>query len=120
VITYIAISTRCIYRIAEMADGWGSLIMRNQPSFVILHGIMYVIAVFAMNFTHPSFLFKQSYATIKTERMESEAQVAWETWVERIEFQRSRVIFFISSWFPMRQKTVRQSCFRIVTLILLV
>lgn len=36
---YICILIRCIYRIAEMSGGWGSTIMRDEPSFIVLEGL---------------------------------------------------------------------------------
>ncbi|RYP73638.1 hypothetical protein DL771_003526 [Monosporascus sp. 5C6A] len=36
---YIGIMIRCLYRIAEMARGWGNEIMRDEPSFIILEGL---------------------------------------------------------------------------------
>ncbi|KAE9380228.1 RTA1-domain-containing protein [Stipitochalara longipes BDJ] len=76
IIAYACISVRCIYRITEMAGGWRNKIMESQVAFVILDGVMCVIAVFAMNFFHPGFLFKQSYATLKTEQIEPDMEMA--------------------------------------------
>lgn len=67
IISYTTILIRCIYRIAEMAGGWSNPIMQDQVSFIILDGVMCVIAVLALNIFHPGFLFKQSYATVKEE-----------------------------------------------------
>jgi hypothetical protein len=36
---YSGIFIRCIYRIAEMSGGWGSTIMRDEPSFIVLEGL---------------------------------------------------------------------------------
>lgn len=36
---YFSILIRCIYRIAEMSGGWGSTIMRDEPSFIVLEGL---------------------------------------------------------------------------------
>ena len=33
-IVYTAIFARCVYRIAEMANGWRNPIMQNQPLFI--------------------------------------------------------------------------------------
>jgi hypothetical protein len=75
IIAYACISIRCVYRIAEMAGGWRNKIMQDEPAFIILDGVMCVIAVLAMNFFHPGFLFKQSYATLKAEQMEPDAEM---------------------------------------------
>ncbi|KAK0715493.1 RTA1 like protein-domain-containing protein [Lasiosphaeris hirsuta] len=36
---YAGILVRCVYRIAEMAGGWGNNIMRDEPSFITLEGL---------------------------------------------------------------------------------
>ncbi|KAI0132429.1 RTA1 like protein-domain-containing protein [Xylariales sp. AK1849] len=54
---YAAILIRCIYRIAEMAGGWGSTIMRDEPSFVVLEGFMVFIAVALLTAFPPGILF---------------------------------------------------------------
>jgi len=34
----LAITIRCVYRIAEMAHGWANPIMRNEAEFMVLDG----------------------------------------------------------------------------------
>ena len=41
---YACLFIRCVYRIAEMAGGWGNHIMQDQPSFVVLESFMVLIA----------------------------------------------------------------------------
>ena len=38
-LAYVAIFTRCCYRIAEMAKGWKNPIMQNQTDFIVLDGV---------------------------------------------------------------------------------
>ena len=38
-VAYLCILIRCIYRVAEMAGGWGNYIMQDQPSFIVLEGL---------------------------------------------------------------------------------
>ncbi|ETS83575.1 hypothetical protein PFICI_05451 [Pestalotiopsis fici W106-1] len=54
---YFGILIRCIYRIAEMSGGWGSTIMRDQPSFIVLEGFMVLIPVALLTAFPPGFLF---------------------------------------------------------------
>lgn len=54
---YFSILIRCIYRIAEMSGGWGSTIMRDEPSFIVLEGFLVLIAVFLLTAFPPGFLF---------------------------------------------------------------
>lgn len=35
----LAVFTRCVYRVPELTGGWGSPIMRDEPSFVVLEGL---------------------------------------------------------------------------------
>ncbi|KAF2280127.1 uncharacterized protein EI97DRAFT_429883 [Westerdykella ornata] len=39
VLAYITILIRCIYRIPEMAGGWGNPLMRNEKEFLLLDGM---------------------------------------------------------------------------------
>ncbi|KAK1777210.1 RTA1-domain-containing protein [Copromyces sp. CBS 386.78] len=41
---YACLIIRCVYRIAEMAGGWGNDIMQDEPSFVVLESFMVGIA----------------------------------------------------------------------------
>lgn len=59
---YSVIFIRCIYRIAEMAGGWGNHIMQDEISFVILESFMILIAVFILAFFQPGILFPQMAA----------------------------------------------------------
>jgi hypothetical protein len=56
-VAYIGILTRCAYRIPELTDGWRSEIMRNEPEFIVLEGVMIVISVLALTVFHPGFCF---------------------------------------------------------------
>lgn len=42
VLAYVTVLIRCIYRLPEMAGGWGNALMRNETEFLLLDG-MYVI-----------------------------------------------------------------------------
>ena len=37
-LSYTAIMTRCIYRVIELSNGWGSTLMKDQTDFVALEG----------------------------------------------------------------------------------
>jgi hypothetical protein len=39
VTAYVTIMARCIYRVAEMAGGWGNPIMRNETVFLVLDSL---------------------------------------------------------------------------------
>jgi len=52
-LSYTAIMTRCIYRVIELSNGWGSTLMKDQIDFVALEGAMIVVAVVALNTFYP-------------------------------------------------------------------
>ncbi|KAH7156033.1 RTA1 like protein-domain-containing protein [Dactylonectria macrodidyma] len=54
---YIAIIVRCIYRIPEMASGWGSSIMRDEATFMVFDGAMILLAVLLLTVVHPLWYF---------------------------------------------------------------
>ncbi|KAH7173351.1 RTA1 like protein-domain-containing protein [Fusarium flagelliforme] len=56
-VAYVAIIIRCIYRIPEMQMGWGSTLMQNETTFLILDGAMILIAVWTLTIFHPYFFF---------------------------------------------------------------
>lgn len=39
VVAFVAIFTRCVYRIAEIVGGWANPVMRNEVEYVILEGL---------------------------------------------------------------------------------
>jgi hypothetical protein len=62
-----------------MACGWRNKLMENEPAFIVLDGVLCAVAVLVMNLFPSGFLFKQSYATLNTERMELELEMRAES-----------------------------------------
>ncbi|MCJ1264073.1 hypothetical protein MMC22_003944 [Lobaria immixta] len=63
-VSYTCIMIRCIYRVIELSDGWNSPLMKKERDFVILEGIMIVVAVFVLNIFHPGqYLFTRTKAS---------------------------------------------------------
>ncbi|KAK0671550.1 RTA1 like protein-domain-containing protein [Cercophora samala] len=56
---YAALMIRCIYRIAEMAGGWGNHIMQHESSFVVLESFMVLIACGLLACAAPGFFFPE-------------------------------------------------------------
>ncbi|KAK7998288.1 hypothetical protein PG989_006328 [Apiospora arundinis] len=54
---YTGIFIRCVYRIVEMAGGWGNHIMQDEPSFIVLEGFMILIPVALLTIFTPGILF---------------------------------------------------------------
>ncbi|KAK0625111.1 RTA1 like protein-domain-containing protein [Bombardia bombarda] len=56
---YSAFLVRCVYRIAEMAGGWGNHIMQDEPSFVVLESFMVLIGSGLLAAFAPGVFFPQ-------------------------------------------------------------
>lgn len=54
---YSTILIRCIYRIPEMAGGWGNPRMREEVAFLVLDGLMIALAATALTLAHPGIMF---------------------------------------------------------------
>ncbi|KAI8931314.1 hypothetical protein NX059_011656 [Plenodomus lindquistii] len=57
VLAYTTILIRCIYRVPEMAGGWGNALMRNEREFLVLDGMMIAIACLVLTVFHPAYWF---------------------------------------------------------------
>ncbi|KAL8801817.1 MAG: hypothetical protein Q9182_004224 [Xanthomendoza sp. 2 TL-2023] len=57
VTAYLTILIRCVYRIAELAGGWKNDIMQNETEFIVLEGVVIVIAVLCLTAFHPGYCF---------------------------------------------------------------
>ncbi|KAK5074966.1 hypothetical protein LTS08_005456 [Lithohypha guttulata] len=68
VIAYLTVLIRCIYRLPEMAGGWGNPLMQKENEFLLLDGIrMIAIAALALTAAHPGIFFQpmRRFATKK-------------------------------------------------------
>ena len=66
VLAYLTIITRCIFRIGEMAKGWGNPIMQDQADFIALDGVMITIATLCLTAFHPGLVFPEMQMHGKT------------------------------------------------------
>ncbi|PVH81627.1 RTA1-domain-containing protein [Cadophora sp. DSE1049] len=66
VIAFVTVFFRCVYRIAEMVGGWANPIMRDEISFIIMEGVMILVAVIALTVFHPGYCFPQKRTTAKS------------------------------------------------------
>lgn len=57
ILAYLTIFVRCVYRIPELTGGWGSPMMRNEVEFIVLEGVMIVLAVMTLTACHPGYCF---------------------------------------------------------------
>lgn len=56
---YVTLMLRCIYRIAEMAGGWGNHIMQDEVSFIVLESFMVLIASVLLSVIAPGVFVPQ-------------------------------------------------------------
>ncbi|KAK0336843.1 hypothetical protein LTR91_000961 [Friedmanniomyces endolithicus] len=56
-VAFVCIFIRCIYRVPEMAGGWGAPLMRQQAEFMVLDGAMIATAAILMTVAHPGIFF---------------------------------------------------------------
>jgi hypothetical protein len=56
VVSVVVIYIRSIYRVVELAEGWDGYLITHEVYFVVLDGVMMVIAVAVFNFAHPGWL----------------------------------------------------------------
>lgn len=57
VLAYTTVLIRCIYRLPEMAGGWGNALMRQETEFLLLDGMMLGIACVVLTVFHPAYWF---------------------------------------------------------------
>ncbi|CAI7617860.1 unnamed protein product [Penicillium pancosmium] len=55
IFAYFTVIIRCIYRIPEMAGGWGNPLMQKESEFLVLDGMMIALACLSFTLFHPGF-----------------------------------------------------------------
>ncbi|KAL8795517.1 MAG: hypothetical protein Q9182_007520 [Xanthomendoza sp. 2 TL-2023] len=65
----ICIFVRSVFRVVELGEGWDGALIKNQTLFIVLEGVMVIIAVLVLNIFHPGLCFREGYIKKgKTER----------------------------------------------------
>ncbi|KAG8418625.1 phospholipid-translocating ATPase rsb1 [Metarhizium acridum] len=64
-IATIAIFIRCVYRLAELQEGFAGKLANDEVLFMIFEGPMIMIAAIALTIFHPGFCFKGAWGTLK-------------------------------------------------------
>ena len=57
----LCIFTRCVYRVAELSEGWNGHLIETQKYFIGLEGAIVGAAVLALNAFHPGLCFREGY-----------------------------------------------------------
>jgi len=73
---FFTILIRCIYRLPEMAGGWGNPRMREEPVFLTLDGGMVALASLAFTVAHPGFMFPPMRKNKRAAAAQPEAESA--------------------------------------------
>ncbi|PYI00063.1 RTA1 like protein [Aspergillus ellipticus CBS 707.79] len=55
VVAYFTVLIRCIYRVPEMAGGWGNPLMQKENEFLVLDGMMMAVAMTCLTVFYPGF-----------------------------------------------------------------
>ena len=67
-ISTLCIFVRCVYRVAELSDGFDGRLAHIDWLFIVLEGVMVAIAVLVLNVFHPAVCFREgSEEDISTE-----------------------------------------------------
>lgn len=64
VVATVLIFIRCVYRVAELKDGFSGELANDEVAFMILEGPMIILAVTAMTIFHPGRTLGQAWASI--------------------------------------------------------
>ncbi|EFY92456.1 RTA1 like protein [Metarhizium acridum] len=59
----LLILARCAYRVAELKDGYNGSLIREETPFIILEGVVIVLAATALCFGHPGLVFPRDEPT---------------------------------------------------------
>lgn len=63
-LAFLALLTRCIYRVLLTKAGWGSPLMQNQQAFLAFDSIMCAIAALSLTICHPGYCWPQMRSTV--------------------------------------------------------
>lgn len=56
----LCIFTRCVFRVAELSEGWDGRLANTQKYFIGLEGAVIIAAVLLLNLCHPAYCFKDA------------------------------------------------------------
>ena len=62
-ISTLAIFIRSVYRVIELSQGWQGALMKNERLFIVLEGVMVLLAVLVLNVGHPGWCFGEGRGT---------------------------------------------------------
>jgi hypothetical protein len=71
----LCIFARCVYRVIELAEGYGGHLARTQNYFVVLEGAVVCAAVLSLNVFHPAFCFPSDTPEKEVAEEEEEEEI---------------------------------------------
>ncbi|KIX94077.1 uncharacterized protein Z520_10103 [Fonsecaea multimorphosa CBS 102226] len=89
-IAYLAILIRCVYRVAEMANGWRNPIMQNQGLFIGLDSVQVGVATILQTFLHPGYFFPALESYGQRKKAQKASNVSYE--ISRSESQMEKAL----------------------------
>ena len=67
----LCIFTRCVFRIAELSEGYSGTLLKQEGLFIGLEGVLVVVATFALAIGHPGLVFRSGRSKAAAPRKES-------------------------------------------------
>lgn len=61
----LAIYIRCVYRVAELAEGWDGFLIQHEPYVLALDGLMVLLSVIFLTIIHPGFALGRKVIPVK-------------------------------------------------------
>lgn len=75
----VCIFIRSVFRVVELGEGWNGVLIKNQTLFIVLEGVMVVVAVLVLNLFHPGLCFREGYVKKpKTETRNGGGKKLWQ------------------------------------------
>ncbi|KAI4240149.1 MAG: hypothetical protein L6R40_005282 [Gallowayella cf. fulva] len=85
----ICIFIRSVFRVVELGEGWDGALIKNQTLFIVLEGVMVIIAVLVLNLFHPGLCFREGYIKkSKAERQTGGRRRFWQRKTKEISMRK--------------------------------
>lgn len=65
VISVLFIYIRCVYRVAELAEGWSGYLIEHEVYVLVLDGLMVLLGVIPLTIIHPGFALGKEVIAVK-------------------------------------------------------
>lgn len=65
VVSVLFIYVRCVYRVAELAEGWTGYLIEHEVYVLVLDGLMVLLGVIPLTIIHPGFALGKDVIPVK-------------------------------------------------------